>query len=256
MAKSPKSKPAKSVKTDTKFVLRSTPKLLDIGLVDTAPWNPKEVGTEDQLAKLRESIKADQSAGVLVVRRKPDGRYESLDGNHRLVVLRGLGVEQVPVLDYGEISDAEAALVNYRLNAEWFETDFKQSVQLIKTAMESLSIDADELSKIAPMTAEEIRAIQQSAAFDWDTLKKPDDATEPAKTVQLPLNEKYTKYFDLWQKLAAQIFGVDQKTDAVEWLLRLGVVKASEYLDTPPAENRKAIKAASVALSKRESTER
>lgn len=243
-------------KKPTPFALRSTPKFVDIGLVDTAPWNPKEAGSDEQIARLRESIKADRSAGVLIVRQKPDGRYEVLDGNHRLVALRDLNISNVPVLDYGKISDAEAALVNYRLNAYWFETDSKQAAQLIKTAMESLSIDADELSKMTPMTAEEIRAIQQSAAFDWDTLKKPDDAAAPAKTVQLPLNEKYNKYFDLWQKLAAQIFGVDQKPDAVEWLLRLGVVKASEYLGTPPAENRKAIKAASVALSKRESAER
>ena len=174
MAKSSKPKPAKSVKIDVKFTLRSTPKLLDIGLVDTAPWNPKEAGTEDQLAKLRESIKADQSAGVLVVRRKPDGRYESLDGNHRLVVLRGLGVEQVPVLDYGEISDAEAALVNYRLNAEWFKTSQTDQFKLIKSAVEELNLDLDSLSTVIPLTSAELN--EQIILLDkFESHEDPDE---------------------------------------------------------------------------------
>jgi len=47
-----------------------------------AEWNYKTDGTEEQINKLIKSIKYDDSAGILAVRKLND-KYEVIDGNHR-----------------------------------------------------------------------------------------------------------------------------------------------------------------------------
>lgn len=56
---------------------------LPLSEIDKAPWNYKDPGTQSEIDKLKASIERDHSAGVLVVRKKDDGRWESIDGNHR-----------------------------------------------------------------------------------------------------------------------------------------------------------------------------
>lgn len=94
-----------------------------IGDVAEAAWNPKPDGTPAERAKLAASIKRDRSAGVLAVRRIAGGRFEVIDGNHRLQALRDIGVTDVDVEDFGAIGKNEAILISARRNHQWYEPD-------------------------------------------------------------------------------------------------------------------------------------
>lgn len=142
--------------------------LVPIGQLLPAPWNYKTDGTQEDIAKLAQSIKQDKSAGVLAVRElREEGLYEVIDGNHRLAAIKMLEWERVPVENFGAISKAKAITISRRRNHEWFPDNVTALAKLIKNdVLPEYSID--DLAKFMPDTKTEIEAMVKLADFDWE----------------------------------------------------------------------------------------
>ena len=129
-----------------------------------AGWNYKTDGTEEQINKLIKSIKYDDSAGILAVRKLND-KYEVIDGNHRLEALQRIGWQQIQVENFGDISKAKAIIIARRRNHVWFDDDLKAFSDLIKNDVLP-EIDTDTLKDILPDTPDEIDNLVNFGNFD------------------------------------------------------------------------------------------
>lgn len=81
-----------------------------------AEWNPNQA-TDATIAKIRNSIEQFGFVENLVARQHPSekGAFEVLSGNHRLEILRELGVKKVQVVIV-EVDDARARILAQTLN--------------------------------------------------------------------------------------------------------------------------------------------
>ena len=70
---------------------------LDVSLVDTSPWQPRQDFDEEKLQELADSIREQGLVQPVVVRRK-GGRYELVAGERRLRAVRRLGEERIPAV--------------------------------------------------------------------------------------------------------------------------------------------------------------
>ena len=94
--------------------LRGEAKRASVDQIDKTPWNPNVVSPAEMDA-LRASLKRQGQVAPLIVRSTGDGRYQVLDGHHRLDVLVEAGMTGALVHDLGELSDAEAKHVQASL---------------------------------------------------------------------------------------------------------------------------------------------
>ena len=203
---------------------------LSIDSLVAAAWNYKSAGTPDQIERLKNSIMHDSSAGVLCVRRLPNGKYEVIDGNHRLTAIQQLGIAEVWVEDFGDITLAQAVAISYRRNEQWFETD---SIQLSKIMRDSVlpEIGTEVLESIAPLNKHELESLLNLAHFDWSKLPEQPKSLKPENIkfsfVTAPESQAYVM---LWERVAHKAFGVSGRSSAIEFAVMLALTHAPEYL--------------------------
>lgn len=134
-----------------------------IGRLRPAPWNYKRAGTAREKSALRESIRRDRSAGVLLVRELDDDALEVVDGNHRLEALLELGWAEVDVESLGRVDQATAVFASRRRNLQWFDDDLEALGLLIQEEI-APTISRDELELILPGGADEFTHLVELAA--------------------------------------------------------------------------------------------
>ena len=95
-----------------------------------ADWNYK---VEDDFTqeKLDANLLRNGQLETLLVRRLENGKYEVVNGNHRLSSLLVLGVDMVKVFDLGVIPDAEARRLAIEVNETRFQGDTLKLARLI-----------------------------------------------------------------------------------------------------------------------------
>ena len=95
------------------------------------PWNTNVVSPENQ-SKIEESIKRFGMFKPLVVRTLSDGRLEILGGQHRWEAAKALGIEQVEVVDLGEIDDKKAKEISLVDNGRYGVDDGLRLSELLR----------------------------------------------------------------------------------------------------------------------------
>lgn len=141
---------------------------LPVSVLHKAEWNYK---TEDARLseKLRNNIKKNGQIENLIVRSLASGGYEVVNGNHRLDVLRELGVSEVAVCDLGEVSDAYAKRVAIETN----ETRFENDSQRLHDVFADLRASFDETDLLETMPFSDIEMSSLLAdAFDFSVFEK------------------------------------------------------------------------------------
>ncbi|WP_432263253.1 ParB/RepB/Spo0J family partition protein [Cupriavidus sp. TMH.W2] len=84
--------------------------LISLGLIDPSPYQPRIIFNEEALASLADTI---QDAGLnnpIIVRRKPDGRYELIAGERRLRAFQLLRKPEIAAF-VRQLGDADAAIM-------------------------------------------------------------------------------------------------------------------------------------------------
>ncbi|MEG0062963.1 MAG: ParB/RepB/Spo0J family partition protein [Pseudomonas sp.] len=168
------------------------------------PWNPNAVDPINQ-QKLENSIKIDGIKRPIVVRQLENGEYQIIGGQHRTQAAVELGLDTVPVINRGEISDAEAKretlLDNYRYGSD----NLDRLSELLSdpdigdalSVLETMPIDEEELanyfSHLEAMSTDSLDAEIEdalgggSADLDDDEADAPVDLTtgKPVRTHQI-----------------------------------------------------------------------
>jgi len=184
--------------------------LAEINIQDLikAEWNYKSDGTDEQIEKLCNSIKKDASVGVIAVR-ELNGKFEVIDGNHRLEAVKRLEWEKVPCENFGQISKAQAITIARRRNSQWFSDDAVKYAEIFKNVvLEEYSID--ELTQFMPETKQELENISKLTDFDWSNYDKQGTyESNDNKTINLTVNEDTFKLWDQWKEKCSILLEYD-----------------------------------------------
>jgi len=122
---------------------------LNLEKLRESPWNSNEMDNA-MLHRLRTSIKKYGLLGNLVVRPVGNDCYEVLSGNHRLRVLKEMGVSPIQCVIV-EMDDANAGLLAQALNHVHGEEDLGLRAATIRKVLASIS--PEEVLSVLPDTA-------------------------------------------------------------------------------------------------------
>jgi len=139
-------------------------------------WNPNKMSPEAE-AKLRNSLQQHGHIRPILVRELDDGRLEIIGGEHRTELSIDLGMETVPVMNLGRISDEAAKRALMIDNSRYGQDDaglLSELLSDIGTAddlAEWMSMDVDQLTALlgaaeVPDTEELLGALLQIVGGD------------------------------------------------------------------------------------------
>lgn len=176
--------------------MRVSFKTLPISSLNPAPWNYKE-SDSDTMNKLKANIEKNGIIENLVVRELGSNSFEVINGNHRLELLKDLGIDKVFCCNVGEITLHKAKLLALELNETRFPKDNKKFSELMGSLCEKVGVT--ELSETLAMSAKQIKK--------FETEKELIDEEYEEKEV-----------FDLDESSG---FSTEQKEDKDEFTLKL-----------------------------------
>ncbi len=127
-----------------------------------ASWNSNRM-KEKTLLKLKNSIAKFGVVENLIVRKISDAGYEVLSGNHRLKVLKELGVTHAPCLVL-DVDDTRARFLARTINHLHSEDDLGLRAELIKEILKS--IPDEEVLSILPETAVSLNSLATIGQID------------------------------------------------------------------------------------------
>ena len=142
---------------------------VDIKGLLKAKWNYK-YDDKQKAESLRKNIERNGQIENIVVRELTPGRFEIVNGNHRLDAFLALGFKDVQAFNLGKISLAAAKRVAIELNETRFPTDQISLAETIGEIVKEFGI-AD-LGSL-PFTNEEITGMGDLLKFNW-----PEDENE------------------------------------------------------------------------------
>ena len=183
-----------------------------------ADWNYKTDGTDEQIEKLMNSIREDNSVGVLAVR-EVKKKFEVIDGNHRLEAIIRLGWKKVPCENFGKITKAKAITIARRRNHKWFEDDIMAYAQLFKEdVLTEYSID--ELEKFMPDTKEEMEKLDKLLDYEWEDLEGDFTYDEDElKTIKIVVPEDTFEMWLRWKEKVKEIGDYETDGKAFEYAI-------------------------------------
>jgi ParB-like chromosome segregation protein Spo0J len=137
--------------------------MIPLGDLVAHPLN-SNVMPEDLQAKLRAHIKRTGRYPFLVVRPHPDepGKFQVLDGHHRVAILRDLGHTEARC-DVWEVNDREARLLLATLNRLQGQDQPRKRAELIHELMGEMSLD--DLAGLLPETDKQIEELHALLEF-------------------------------------------------------------------------------------------
>jgi len=151
--------------SSTKAKLPAQLKMISIDKIVPAPWNFKQ-DDEDKARKLAENIRRNGQIKNCNVRQLEDGRYEMIDGNHRLIAFKELGIKQVLAYDHGPISQEEAIRIAHEV-VEYFEVDPIKQAEALQIVLDG-GISLEDFEETVPWNMEELNDVRDLIDFDWD----------------------------------------------------------------------------------------
>lgn len=138
---------------------------IDVSLLEFADWNYKT--DDDFLAvKLENNIKKNGQIQNILVREIDGGKYEVVNGNHRLKILLKMDVKKAVCYNLGKIDVQQAKRIAIETNETEFDKDDFKLVQVINNILNSDELTG--LENTLPYTADELQNFRDLKDFDWD----------------------------------------------------------------------------------------
>lgn len=144
-------------------------KMIPISKIKAAPWNFKE-DDEEKARKLIENIRRNGQIKNCNVRRLPNGVYEMIDGNHRLIAFKELGIDMVLAYDHGSISEEEAIRIAHEVT-EYFQVDPIKQAQAIQIMLDA-GIELEDIEQTVPWDSVDLEGLLELHEFDWEEFAK------------------------------------------------------------------------------------
>lgn len=180
--------------------------IVSVGELLANEYNPKK-GLDDPVTKREyEYLKTSLAEGYvqeIIVRENEQGHYEIVDGFHRYLALKEMGVEKIPVKNLGAKTLEEAMKWTLRVEKNKVPVDAIMEAQLLKRLIANIS--PEELAKSLPYTAEQIANQVKLLDFDFDALKRnaeeAGDLERPyVFRVEIP-KDLTDEIQDLWERI-------------------------------------------------------
>ena len=195
-----------------------------------AEWNYK---TDDdaRLQVLINNIKENGQLENIIVRELGDGRYECVNGNHRLEAFKALNYEKVLVYNLGTIPLRKAKKIAVQTNETKFDANSLKLAEIITDISEEFTLQ--EMVNTMPYTVEDINNFKAVVDFDFgdlgpteppkdDTQTKPKtkpaltDEIDPIKTVLLRVEESVYLLWREWVNKVNNRLGYESENKAFE----------------------------------------
>jgi hypothetical protein len=149
-------------------------KEIDISRLLNADWNYK-VEDSERSAKLRANIERNGQLENIIVRELPTGLYEVVNGNHRLDVMREIGLNSAFCYNLGVITLQAAQRIAVETNETKFDSDTLKLAELLKSIQGEF--DMADLETTMPYSIEELENFENILNYDF---------TEPGATSSNP----------------------------------------------------------------------
>lgn len=149
------------------------------------PWNPNRMDPEDEL-KLDASISRHGMFKPVIARTLDDGALEVVGGHYRRESAMRLGLERIPVIILGAVSDERAKEIMLLDNGRYGHDDTAALAELIGTMG-----DPGELSAFMPFDLKELEALTAITRINLDELDLDEPEAPPVEA------KKKTKGFEI-----------------------------------------------------------
>jgi len=169
-------------------------KVIDIKNIILANWNYKETDNDSAISlieKLKSNLKRNGQVENIQVRLLNDGKYEVINGNHRVMAFLQLKIKKIISYDHGKISLNEAKRIAIETNETKFKADNMKLADIIVEIQDDFTIE--ELVQTMPFSNSELKNFSKLSEFSWDQYDQPDniDTGENKKeefgTIKYPL---------------------------------------------------------------------
>lgn len=148
--------------------MQYSPKTVSVQDLVENPWNSNKMSPENE-AKLDQSIMRFGMYKPIIVR-KVGKKFEIIGGAHRFQSAKRLGMEEVPVIDLGEVDDKKAKEIGLVDNGRYGSDDAMALSEILR----DIGKDED-ISAFLPYTSKEIESIFAASEINFDTLDIQDD---------------------------------------------------------------------------------
>lgn len=132
------------------------------------PWNSNRVGP-DMEVRLKASIEKFGFYKPIICRTTADGALQILGGEHRWRVACSMGLETVPVVNLGSISDKQAKTIGLADNGQYGEDDALKLAQILR------EIGQEDVEILLPYSESDLAGMFAAEEVDLDSLGFDDD---------------------------------------------------------------------------------
>jgi len=187
-------------------------KLSEINLNE---YNPKKGFDSDetkrQFEDLKKSMKANGYLMQIIVRENEEGKFEVVDGEHRYLALKELGIEEIKVTNLGKLTREQAIKKTLNIEKIKIPLDEIMTAELLKEL--SLTQDIESLSQDVPFSVDEITNKLKLLEFDFDAMDEIDEASEDgspkfsiecSKEYLIDIKKEWARLNELFQEMSEE----------------------------------------------------
>lgn len=151
------------------------------------PWNPNVLDPASE-HKLDASLKRLGFFKPIIARELDAGVLEILGGHHRWESAVRLGLDKIPIINLGKVSDERAKEIGLADNGRWGHDDAGKLAEVFA------DLDIDELTEFLPYSENDLSAIIATADIDLDDLDLDDDDVDLGGDTKAPPTDTIMRF--------------------------------------------------------------
>ena len=146
----------------------------------SAPWNYK-VDDSDRAKDLKANIERNGQLENIIVRKIENGKYEVVNGNHRLDAFNDLKMKKVFCYNLGKVTIEESQRIAVETNETRFDSDGLALAKIIDGLIGDDGFAIEDLATTMPYSVEELEGFGELTDFNWDEIKEEPPLVPPEK---------------------------------------------------------------------------